>query len=262
MRIMYDGIDSDADVIPTSAQLVAGYDDGFYAWKDTDWARFPDSVHVHIVAHQTTNSGAVLDVEEGNASPAQSVDWVLMRRLAGADPTVYCNEENTLPLVQAAFKARNVIEPHYWLANYNGSQTIPVGAVAHQYESDVNWDISSVADYWPGVDPVPAETEEEDMTANLKQSQMSNYGVAVIGFAANTDTTVEFGTDPEFLSAKPTFRVSLMMAGKTPTALAEDVTLDETGTYVLHIPADLVPSARFVAVTCSSSSVPFAVYVQ
>jgi hypothetical protein len=166
---MYDGIDSDADVIPTSAQLVAGYDDGFYAWKDTDWARFPDSVHVHIVVHQSSNFGAVLDVEEGNASPAQSVDWVLMRRLAGADPTVYCNEENTLPLVQAAFKARNVVEPHYWLANYNGSQTIPVGAVAHQYESDVNWDISSVADYWPGVDPEP---QGEDMALTPEDAQV------------------------------------------------------------------------------------------
>lgn len=156
-RIMYDGIDSDAEIIPTNAQLVAGYVDGDYAWSTADWARFPRSVHVRIAVRSRTNAGSVLDVETGDATPAASVDWVLLRRGAGADPTVYCNA-STWPAVRAAFHARSVPEPHYWIADYNGSTAIPAGAIAHQYAEASRWDLSSVADYWPGVDPAPNPT--------------------------------------------------------------------------------------------------------
>jgi hypothetical protein len=79
-----------------------------------------------------------------------------MRRAAGADPTIYCNA-STWPAVRAAFAAANVAEPHYWIAKYDGDPTIPAGAVAKQYRGDVapGYDVSSVVDYWPGVDPAP-----------------------------------------------------------------------------------------------------------
>lgn len=166
MRTMYDGIDSDADVIPTTAQLVAGYIDGDYEWTAADWARFPNSVHVEIAVKSSTNAGSVLDVETGDATPAESVTWVRSRRASGADPTVYCSQ-SVWPSVRSAFQDAAVTEPHYWIANYNGDTAIPSGAIAHQYESTARWDLSSVADYWPGVDPsTPAplpDTEEDDM---------------------------------------------------------------------------------------------------
>jgi hypothetical protein len=162
---MYDGIDSDADVIPTNAQLVAGYVDGDYVWSTADWARFPHSVHVGIAVRSSTDAGNVLDVETGDATPVESVTWVLARRNSGADPTVYCNT-STWPSVRSAFQSRSVTEPHYWVANYNGDTAIPSGAVAHQYETTARWDLSSVADYWPGVDsaapPAPSPDTEED----------------------------------------------------------------------------------------------------
>lgn len=165
MRIMYDGIDSDAGIIPADAQLVAGYVDGDYVWTGADWARFPHAVHVRIAVHAGTDDGHVLDVESGNATPAESVDWVLLRRGSGADPTVYCNT-STWPQVRAAFQARTVPEPHYWIADYDGDTAIPAGAVAHQYASTARWDLSAVADYWPGVDPAPVnKTQEDDMPA-------------------------------------------------------------------------------------------------
>jgi len=164
---MYDGVDSDARVIPANAQLIAYYIDGNYKWTDAEIALFPHSVHVPIAVHSTTNNGIVLDCERGDATPAESVDWVVMRRKAGADPTVYCNQNDPQtgwPAVRAAFKARGVPEPHYWVANYNGDTTIPAGATAHQYKSTASWDLSSVADFWPGVDKEPAApvTQEED----------------------------------------------------------------------------------------------------
>jgi hypothetical protein len=165
---MYDGIDSDADVIPTSAQLVAGYIDGDYVWTAADWARFPHSVHVAIAVRSTTNGGQVLDVETGNASPAESVTWVKMRRGAGTDPTVYCSE-STWSSVRSEFQGSSVTEPHYWIASYDGNTAIPSGAIAHQYESTANWDLSSVADYWPGVDPAPAPAPKPDTEEDVMQ---------------------------------------------------------------------------------------------
>jgi len=153
-RTMYDGVT--ATRLPVSAALVGGYVDGLYAWSASDWARFPHSVKVRIAVFPSTNDGHVLDVEPGDATPAQSVDWVLMRRAAGTDPTVYMNT-STWPTVRAAFSARGVAEPHYWVAAYDDNAVIPAGAIGKQYynNNDLGYDLSVVADYWPGVDPKP-----------------------------------------------------------------------------------------------------------
>jgi hypothetical protein len=171
MRTMYDGIDSDAEVIPTNAQLVAGYVDGGYVWTAADWARFPHSVHVLIAVSSSTNAGSVLDCEKGDATPAESVTWVVARRRAGADPTVYC-DTSTWPAVRAAFAAAKEAEPHYWVASYDGNTAIPAGAMAHQYESTARWDLSSVADYWPGVDPAPIPTPPAIVPASESEDDM------------------------------------------------------------------------------------------
>lgn len=157
-RTMYDGIT--ASRLPVSAQMVAGYVDGLYKWSAADWARFPNSVKVRIAVFADTNDGHVLDCEPGNCTPAQSVDWVLMRRRAGIDPTVYCNQTDPVtgwPAVRAAFRARGVAEPHYWVAKYDGVQSIPAGAIGKQYEDDEThgWDLSVIAEHWPGIDPTP-----------------------------------------------------------------------------------------------------------
>lgn len=153
-RTMYDGVD--ATKLPVTAQLVAGYVDGLYAWSAANWARFPNSVKVRVAVFSQTNDGHVLDVEPGNATPAQSVDWVLMRRSAGVDPSVYMNT-STWPTVRSAFQARGVAEPHYWVAQYDNVATIPAGAVAKQYYNNnaLGYDLSIVADSWPGVDTGP-----------------------------------------------------------------------------------------------------------
>ncbi|HEU5428066.1 MAG TPA: hypothetical protein VFU74_14395 [Actinocrinis sp.] len=144
-RTMYDGVD--ASRLPTNAQLVAGYVDGLYVWSAADWARFPHSVKVRIAVFSSTNDGEVLDVEPGNATPAESVDWVLRRRGAGVDPTVYMNT-STWPTVRSAFGARGVAEPHYWIAQYDGVASLPAGAVAKQYYNNdqAGYDLSVVAD--------------------------------------------------------------------------------------------------------------------
>jgi hypothetical protein len=149
---MYDSITPSS--IPAGATMVAGYVDGWYANMPAMASRFPSAVRVPIAVFAHTDDGIVLDVETGDATPAQATGWVQMRRSHGVDPTVYC-DSSTWPAVRAAFQAAGVPEPHYWIAEYDGVPTIPAGAIAKQYKSTDPWDISAVADYWPGVDPPP-----------------------------------------------------------------------------------------------------------
>lgn len=185
-RTMYDGVD--ASRLPTSAQMVAGYVDGLYRWSDADWARFPNSVKVRIAVFSQTDDGHVLDVEPGNATPAQSVDWVLMRRRAGVDPTVYMNT-STWPTVRSAFQARNVAEPHYWVAQYDGIGTIPAGAIAKQYynNNDLGYDLSVVADQWPGIDP-PGGVDMPLTQADI--AAIFNYAMQRQGAGEGGNTTL------------------------------------------------------------------------
>lgn len=156
MRSMYDS--TTAADLPGDAGMVAGYVDGLYRWSDADWGRFPHAVKVRIAVFATTDDGHVLDVEKGNATPAQAPGWVAMRRRAGVDPTVYC-ARSAWATLQAAFSTARVAAPHWWVADWTGSPHLPAGAVACQWADSVltghHYDTSEVADYWPGVDPRP-----------------------------------------------------------------------------------------------------------
>lgn len=160
---MYDSTNWQA--IPADAQMVAGYIDGPYAWPADAWLRFRSVPHVYITI-DTHDIGNVLDVENGDATPAMAVGWVQLRRAAGTDPTVYCSE-SVWQTVRDQFTASGVAEPHYWIAWYNTPATLDdvPGAVAKQYAnsqtSGGDYDLSIVADYWPGVDPVPDPAYKE-----------------------------------------------------------------------------------------------------
>lgn len=168
MRTMYDSVDASA--IPTTAPIVAGYVDGAYVWSSGNWGRFPHSIKVRIAVFADTDDGHVLDVEQGNATPGEAPGWVLARRKAGVDPTVYCSLSEWTTL-RNAFTHANVAAPHWWIAHYDGIETIPVGAIAKQYADDTmlsgHYDLSAVADYWPGVDPRPFDHRKDDDMIHL-----------------------------------------------------------------------------------------------
>jgi len=155
-RLMYDSVT--AGDIPNDATMVAGYVDGHYRNIDTIRKRFPHALVVGIAVDARTNDGIVLDVEQGDATPTESVAWVVKRRHAGKDPSVYCSvsEWNA---VRAAFHDAGVEQPHYWVAHYDGVASVPKGAVAKQFKPGSaahHYDISVVSTYWPGVDPHPS----------------------------------------------------------------------------------------------------------
>lgn len=159
MRTMYDGITA-ADV-PGTGWAVAGYSDG--RWPDYPQLvlRYAHLEHVSICTTAAHTGALVLDVETGDATPEEAPGWTTRARTAGiAYPWVYMNEA-TWPLVKAAFAAQKVAPPLYWVANYDWDPTIPAGAIAKQHTNTPGYDISSVADYVPGIDPAPLPQEAD-----------------------------------------------------------------------------------------------------
>lgn len=171
-RIMYDGVNAEGPPA-AGAQLVAGYVDGDWPSYVALTVRFPHLIHVGVAVSALFNGGTVLDVETGDATAKEAVSWVLMRRLAGVDPTVYC-AMSTWAAVKAAFTSRGVAQPHYWVADYSlgNNPAIPAGAVALQYTDRSGYDVSVVADYWPGIDPRPAPPPSPIAPANPLETDM------------------------------------------------------------------------------------------
>ena len=141
--------------LPSGLPLYGAYVNGWYRNYDECRARFPGATVLGISV-LAANVGDVLDVELGDATPAQAPGWVAARRAAGhGGPIVYCSLA-IWPEVQAAFRSAGILEPGYWIAAYpgNGAQLYP-GSVGHQYQDVGPYDLSVFVDYLPGIDPSP-----------------------------------------------------------------------------------------------------------
>jgi hypothetical protein len=155
---MYDS--TVAGDIPTGAQYVAGYLDGDFAWSPADWRRFLQAVRVTISTRPSPAQGDVLDIEKGDAQPADAPDWVAARKAAGLYmPTIY-GSRDTLALVRARLQ-RAGQPADYWLADPTGVPHLPAGFAACQWAwpgrgSQGHYDVSSTGAGWPRrVPPAP-----------------------------------------------------------------------------------------------------------
>lgn len=234
-RTMYDSVN--AYHIPADAVMVAGYIEGPYAWSSGEWARFPHAVKVQIATVAMPARGMVLDVEAGDAAPDLAPGWCARRRAAGVDPSVYCNA-STWPVVRAAFAAHQEPEPHWWIADYDGIATLPAGAVAKQYANDkaAGYDLSIVADYWPGIDPAPHPTGDAEV-----------MHLFTIPMPVGTWCLCPDG-GRYFHVAHPPDVAALEAAGATP---AQPLTLDQHNLLVATFPN---PAASAAAATATQET--------
>ena len=159
--MMLDGINSLAAGIARQfpgAAKVAGYANGTYAWSRADWDLFPHADHVTISVRASANAGDVLDVENGDATPAQAAGWIAMRHADGLyRPTVYCSL-SVVPAVRSG-TGHYILGRDYdiWVALYDNSTAMPpvpglpaAAFAAKQYRSRADCDISVVYDpLWP-----------------------------------------------------------------------------------------------------------------
>jgi hypothetical protein len=156
---MYDSVTA-AD-IPRGALMVAGYVDGAYAWTEADWNLHAKARWVRITVGSGTLDADVADVENGDYTPATAAAWG-KRKLARGDAPGYYISESRLPQLYAALSAAGM-DPYkghvVWVALWDGVYAQWDGATAKQYQhppgSGGHYDLSWVADYWPGIDPPP-----------------------------------------------------------------------------------------------------------
>lgn len=145
--------------LPGGFDLYGGYDDGHWPDADAIAQRFPGKTVVRITVDPFDDEGDMLDVENGDATPDQAPPWVVRRRADGhGGPLVYFAEANRGAVV-FAFLAAGVPLPGLFVAAVPG-----VGPylqrptdVGHQYAQGAGgaYDISTVIDYLPGIDPAP-----------------------------------------------------------------------------------------------------------
>lgn len=191
-RYMYDGINTDASYIHSnySPQLVAGYINGTFAWSQADWDLFPKAVHVYITytasAHGTGID--VLDVETGDATPAQTEGWIANMKAAGYNrPTIYCNL-STVPAVRAG-TGKYVLGKDYdlWIADYdNSTSDVYSGMAAKQYKNSAYDDESVVYDdNWPHRTSAPPAPAKPDIPGHGKTSSITSTS-AVISYTGVT----------------------------------------------------------------------------
>lgn len=166
-RQMLDSVTS-AD-IPQLTPLVAGYVDGIYAWTYNDWARHGSAILVRITVTGNTLDAHVADVENGDLTPDQGAAWMVRKIARGDTPCLYFSR-SAFGAVHAAALAAGVQDNQWtqWVADWTcvaPTQAIVSGQnYAIQYGNPActggHYDISLVADYWPGIDPppVPAPT--------------------------------------------------------------------------------------------------------
>lgn len=153
VRTMYDAID--ASLLPQGGDLYAGYVDGRWPSYNAIKKRFPASLVVGIATNPNTDDGIIGDGPPDNGTWSEWIGWVQRRRAAGFDPWINTNQMNDWTPGIEAFRAANVAEPHWWVANYDGSPVLPAGAPMKQYASNNDYDTSSCAAYLPGIDPAP-----------------------------------------------------------------------------------------------------------
>ena len=202
-RLMYDSTDPNA--IPANAAMVAYYIDGanqsvVLAWRSALAAgRFASAIKVKIAVLASTNDGDVLDVENGDAFPWEAPGWVIMRRAAGKDPVVYVNLSNW-NATRNEFQQRGIPEPHWWLADYDNVAVIPAGTIAKQYANVIythaNYDISLVADTWPGVGMTQLSDEELKALHDLIQFRCWGFVDTSQGSTEGFVTAIKAGQSP------------------------------------------------------------------
>lgn len=124
IRTLFDSTDLTAIPLTVDSPytLIGSYCNGRYAVSLADAvARFPTSQHVRINVTGDPSLGNCLDVETGDATPADIDPWAAGRRAAGiGNLAVYCNRGNLAAVLGTSH------EPvFHWVATLDGTLVIP-----------------------------------------------------------------------------------------------------------------------------------------
>jgi hypothetical protein len=129
MYVMYDAVD--IENIPADAAVVAGYVGGDYPTFEQLAHQFPHARRISIAVNASEEADE-LDVENGDATPADAPGWI--RRQPLIRPSIYASLD-TMPAVTAALHDAGVDRSECLLrvADWTGTPHIPPGFNACQW---------------------------------------------------------------------------------------------------------------------------------
>lgn len=166
--------------IPKSAEAVLLYIDGLYKAPMDAPLTFPNLKATWWITIWDEPMAQVIDVENGDATPAKALEWSLVKRQMGATPIVYCND-STWPEVKRLFDNAKQFWPLWWEAAPGKPPVIEGEAWARQYawppHTGGHYDLSIV----PYMDPNPPITPEEAMGLSIAIGPDGSRHVAGVG---------------------------------------------------------------------------------
>jgi peptidoglycan hydrolase-like protein with peptidoglycan-binding domain len=184
--------------LPIDGDMYAAYMKGALIPSTVDAvkARFPSAIIVTI-AVTSKQIAMVGDVEHGDITPERVPDFLNLNREAGGDPSIYCSTygDSGIEVVESWCKRRGVQfdRAHWWRAHYNNIPRLEMGESAHQYQNAAQsggpWDVSVVADHWPGVPdlavkPIPSKPVPVQVPAFPGVMRRGSKGVGVKAWQA------------------------------------------------------------------------------
>lgn len=146
--------------------LGAGYGDGWYNNWAQVVARFGTRAVLEVCVNPADQVGNCLDVETGDANPADAPGWTARARTRGI-PVVwnYCNASTWPAVIAAYLDAGARLPDRWWIADYTGSPHFPAVTVrsvtytadACQYAGGMTaaYDVSCVQPAVFGAAPTP-----------------------------------------------------------------------------------------------------------
>ena len=127
-EIAFDCIAAGIGQIPPGPFAVGGPVNGArteFIWSPADWAKFGQAYHIRYNTTGALHTGNAIDVENGDATPANIEPWIVSCR-SSLDPLlVYCNRSN-LDACVAARDAAHKASGRYafiWCATLDGTIT-------------------------------------------------------------------------------------------------------------------------------------------
>jgi hypothetical protein len=143
--------DSAPGIFPDDATSVALYVNGLYTWTRPLAHAWTKVLWIDVLG-TAPGQASILDVETGDARPADVPGWCSARLAAVPDSLLrlYCNLEKW-PAVRAevaALPADARARVRYWIANPTGSPHLVPGSAATQWSWGEDWDTSSYGPGW------------------------------------------------------------------------------------------------------------------
>lgn len=123
MYVMYDSVD--LDQIPASAGAVAGYVGGAWPTYAEVVKRWPHAKHLSIAVNASEDAEC-LDIENGDATPAECPQWLARQLRRGVRRPVFYASQSVVGEIVAILKAQDCPRERYriWSAHYTGQPHI------------------------------------------------------------------------------------------------------------------------------------------